>query len=182
MRPDAKRPVRSGCPSRTRQLSSCHPIGRCFTITGHIDRIISSHLCRVWYSNSAGGQCASRDAQAIPFSNSYGTVLTDSNGNFSKSFCDDDGWFDDTLEIYYRLVTERRDGGGGVVYVEDSSWIDEKYEYDSNTVSSGGGTINYNLNLDMTWSGMFNIVDAASLARNLWRTSGDSYSEDVEIH
>jgi hypothetical protein len=188
--PDAKRPVRSGLPEQNSASSTPaiiqSPNGDpCFTVTGHIDRI-DLPVTSAGYGPAVtvpvvNAPVEIRESDTL-FDDSYGTVLTDYSGNFSKSFCDDDGLFDDTLEIYYRLVTERRDGGGGVVYVEDSSWIDEKYEYDSNTVSSGGGTINFNLNLDMTWSGMFNIVDAASLARNLWRSSGDSYSEDVEIH
>ena len=188
--PDAKRPVRSGMTEQNTASSAPAIIQSvngdpCFTVTGHIDRtdlpVTSAGYGAAVTVPVVNAPVEIRESDTI-FDDSYGTVLTDYSGNFTKSFCDDDGLFDDTLEIYFRLVTERRDGGGGVVYVEDSSWIDEKYEYDSNTVSSGGGTINFNLNLDMTWSGMFNIVDAASLARNLWRSSGDSYGEDVEIH
>ena len=188
--PDAKRPVRSGLPEQ--DTASATPAiiqsvngDPCFTVNGHIDRI-DLPVTSTGYGAPVtvpvvNAPVEIRESDTI-FDNSYGTVLTDSGGNWSKSFCDDDGWFDNTLEIYYRLVSERRDGGGGVVYVEDSSWIDEKYEYNSDIVSSDGGTINFNLHLDMTWSGLFNIVDAASLARNLWRSSGNSYAEDTEIH
>ncbi|HNB53520.1 MAG TPA: hypothetical protein PK530_16340, partial [Anaerolineales bacterium] len=191
--PDARRPVTSGLPEQVTVTAASAPSGTdevnggdpCFTVTGHIERTDRPVTSAGYGSNITvpvvDAPVEIRESDTL-FDDDYGTVLTDSSGNFSKSFCDDDGWFDDELEIYYRLFTERRGTGGGVVYVEDSSWIDEKYEYDSNIVASEGGTINYNLSLDMTWSGMFNIVDAATLAKKLWQSSGDSYGEDIEIH
>jgi hypothetical protein len=188
MDPDAHRPVSSGLEQVT---VSSTPAGispqapnsdPCFTITGHVDRIDRPQTS-TGYGPSvtiplAGFRVEIRESDIL-FDDSYGRVTTDSNGDFTKSFCDDDGWFDDTLEIYVRLATER---GDPKVYVEDSSWIDEEYEYNTGEVSSGGGTINFNLNLDNTWSGMFNIVEAAYLARQLWVNSGDSYGEETEIH
>ncbi len=189
MDPDAHRPVRSGLPeqitvsSTQASIPAQAPNGDpCFTITGYVDRIDRPQTSTGYGANVriplAGVGVEIRESDLI-FDDSYGTVVTDSSGNFSKSFCDDDGWFDDTLEIYIRIAAER---GSPKVYVEDSSWIDEEYEYDTGEVSSGGGTINFNLNLDNAWSGIFNIVDAAFLARQLWVNSGDSYSEETEIH
>ncbi len=191
--PDAHAPVKSGLPEEVTVTNAGAPTGTdevtggdpCFSVTGHIERtdrpVTSSGYSTGITVPVVNAPVEIRESDTL-FDDSYGTVLTDSSGNFSKSFCDDDGWFDDELEIYYRLVTERRGTGGGVVYVEDSSWIDEKYEYDSSIQASEGGSIHYNLSLDMTWSGMFNIVDAATLAKVLWTSSGDSYGEDVEIH
>ncbi len=122
------------------------------------------------------------------FDDSYGEVLTDANGNFSKSFCDDDGWFDDELEIYIRLRAELKSGGHTVVEVEDSSWIDEVYEYDSWVVDSEGGTISFNVGLNNNQSAVFNIADAIFDSWNYWNESGgeaggDSiFDEAAEVH
>ena len=40
------------------------------------------------------------------FDDTYGEMLTGNDGSFSFSFCDDDGVFDDELEIYVRLTAE----------------------------------------------------------------------------
>lgn len=191
--PDARPPVRSGLPEQVTVFPASAPSGTdetnggdpCFTVTGHIERTDRPVTSSGYGSNVTvpvvNAPVEIRESDTL-FDDDYGTVLTDGNGNFSKAFCDDDGWFDDELEIYYRLFTERRGTGDGVVYVEDSSWIDEKYEYDTGYVASEGGTIDIDLSLDMTWSGMFNIVDAMTLAKTLWTSSGDSYGEDVEVH
>ena len=190
--PDARPPARSGLPEQVTlsplplaaspNLPSSPNGDPCFTVSGHIDRLERPPTTSGYGTNvrvPLVGAAVEIREEDILFDDSYGTVHTDDSGNFSKSFCDDDGWFDDTLEIYYRLHAER---GNPKVYVEDSSWIDEEYEYDSNVVSSDGGNISYNLNLDNTWSGLFNIVDAAYQARKFWVDSGHSYSEETEIH
>jgi hypothetical protein len=122
------------------------------------------------------------------FDDSYGVVITDENGQFSRSFCDDDGWFDDTLEIYVRVRAELKYNGAYAVEVEDSSWIDEVYEYDSSVVSSGGGTLTFDMGMDTTQSGVFNVADAALDAWTFWQESGgnrgsyDNFNEEAEIH
>ena len=73
------------------------------------------------------------------FDDSYGTMVTNADGSYSFSACDDDGWFDDELEIYVRLRAELRVNGFTVVEVEDSSWIDEVYEDDSSVIDTEGG-------------------------------------------
>lgn len=189
--PDAHRPVTHGMegevatftPSANLAPDSPNTDG-CFTVTGHITRL-DRPVTKNGYGTNVNipvvNALVDIREEDIVFDDSYGTVLTDSNGDFSKSFCDDDGLFDDTLEIYVRLISERHNDGQ-IVYVEDSSYIDEKYEYDTAVHESTGGTINYNLNLDYDWSGIFNIIDAASMARNFWVDNGNSYDEDVEIH
>jgi len=127
------------------------------------------------------------------FDDSYGEVITDINGNFSKHFCDDDGWFDDNLEIYIRLRAELRalkhyQVVDTVVEVEDSSWIDEVYEYDSGVVDSGGGTITFNVALTEDQSAVFNIADAIFDAWTFWNESGGEAHGDkffdyaTEVH
>ena len=187
--PQAQRAARSGLPEQVtlgplpQPMAPRAPNGDpCFNVTGHIDRIERPPTSSGYAANvtvPVAGALVEIREEDILFDDSYGTTRTDASGNFSKSFCDDDGWFDDTLEVYYRLHAER---GSPKVYVEDSSWIDEEYEYNSNVVSSDGGAINYNLNLDSNWSGIFNIVEAAFQARQLWVDSGNSYSEETEIH
>jgi hypothetical protein len=186
--PDAHRPVTRGMPE---QVSiSATPSGLapeeegCFTVTGHLtrtDRPVKPNGFETSITVPVVNALVDIREEDLVFDDSYGTILTDSQGNFSKSFCDDDGWLDDTLEIYYRLNSERHNDGE-VVYVEDSSYIDEKYEYNSAVTESTGGTINSNLHLDSDWSGIFNIIDAISMARQFWIINGASYDENVEIH
>ena len=189
MDPDAHRPVRSGLPVQV--TTSVTPSNKitlapnedpCFTISAHFDRIerpVTYDGYGTEYRIPLAGIAVEFRESDLLFDDSYGTLGTDANGNVTGSFCDDDGWLDDTLEIYLRLTSER---GDPIVYVEDSSWIDEKYEYDTDEVESGGGWIDFNVNLDYDWSGIFNIIDAAWQARQLWVDSGGSYSEETEIH
>jgi len=187
--PDAERPVRNARPgevtvfttpaSNSLQSPNEDP---CFTIAVHVDRIE-----RVVDKDGFGGEfriplagigMEFRESDLL-FDDSYGTLGTDANGNVVGSFCDDDGIFDDELEIYIRITAQR---GDPRVYVEDSSWIDEIYEYDTDEVSSSGGWLDFNINLGYDWSGIFNIVDAAWQARQFWLDSGGTYDEEVEIH
>jgi hypothetical protein len=125
------------------------------------------------------------------FDDSYGTTLTDSNGNFSKSFCDGDGAFGgDTLEIYIELRSELVSNGHSVVEVEDSSYIDEVYEFPSWVIDSEGGTVTFNVLLNENQSAIFNIADAVFDAWSFWnesggesRAGGDSiFDETAEVH
>jgi hypothetical protein len=188
--PDAHRPVRSGPPVivttsvTPATINSQEPNDDepCFTIFAHFDRI-ELPVTQFGYGAAirvplAGIAVEFRESDFL-FDDSYGYLGTDANGDVTGSFCDDDGWFDDTLEIYLRLAAEK---GDPIVYVEDSSWIDEEYEYDTDEVESDGGTINFTVNLDEEWSGIFNIVDAAFLARQLWVDNGGEYDEETEIH
>jgi len=186
--PDAHRPVRSGLPVQVTTSSVPSNItlepddDPCFTISAHFDRI-EREVTRDGYGPDvriplAGIGVEFRESDLV-FDDSYGTLGTDANGNVIGSFCDDDGILDDELEIYLRLTAER---GDPIVYVEDSSYIDEKYEYDTGEVASEGGWIDFNVNLDHDWSAIFNIIDAAWQARYLWVESGGSFSEETEIH
>lgn len=122
------------------------------------------------------------------FDDSYGTKLTGADGGYSFSFCDDDGVFDDELELYVRLRAELKDGGFTVVEVEDSSWIDEVYEFDSNIRESEGGNFTIDFALSLERSVVFNIADAVWKAWAFWNASGgavddDAYfSESAEVH
>jgi hypothetical protein len=187
--PDAERPVRNARPgevtvSTTPASTSLRSPNDdpCFTIAVHVDRIerVVDHdgFGEEFRIPLAGIGMEFRESDLV-FDDSYGTLGTDANGNVVGSFCDDDGIFDDELEIYIRITAER---GDPRVYVEDSSWIDEIYEYDTNEVSSSGGWIDFNINLGYDWSGIFNIVDAAWQARQFWLDSGGTYDEEVEIH
>ena len=84
-----------------------------------------------------------------------------------------------TLEIYIRITAER---GDPIVYVEDSSWIDEIYEYDTDYQSSTGGGLSFNISMGEEWSGVFNHCGCRIMARQLWVDSGGEYDEETEIH
>ena len=147
----------------------------CFSITGHIERVertpSPSGLGAATSVAVANAKVDIREEDLV-FDDSYGAVLTNSAGDFSKNFCDDDGWFDDTLEIYVRLRAEMRYSGETVVEVEDSSWIDEVYEYDSSVHSSEGGSLNFNLGLNETQSGVFNVAQGMFDAWRYWAEAG----------
>ena len=109
--------------------------------------------------------------------------ITDANGNYSFEFCDNDGLFDDTLELYVRLyasIYEQKDGFE-IVYVEDSSYIDEMYYYDSTIFSSGGGDFDVSMDLDTTQSGPFNIADTIFEAWTFWKESGGASDGDNAV-
>jgi len=119
---------------------------------------------------------------------SYGEVYTDDNGDYALSFCDDDGLFDNTLEIYVRVRVELFYNGQAVVQVEDSSWVDETYEFDSSIFTSGGGTITYNLFGNVQQSKIFNIAEAVFDAWRYWNLSGGEdggdaiFQGEAEVH
>jgi hypothetical protein len=156
----------------------------CFNVSGTITRIDRM--------NTQSGRAAAtmvpvRNAlvemreEDVLFDDSYGEVVTDASGNYSFSFCDDDGVFDDELEIYVRLRAELFSGSFAVVEVEDSSYIDETYEYDSNTIDSEGGTFDLDFQLTEGQSEVFNIADAALDAFNFWNASGGATGDDARF-
>jgi hypothetical protein len=126
------------------------------------------------------------------FDDYYGTRLTDGNGNFNFSFCDDDGWFDDELELYVLLRAEIWDGQGRkVVEVEDSSWIDEVHEFESGRQDSEGGTLRFDMAFDLNYnpaniaagatfgSEVFNIADAVYSTWLFWNANGGAAGDDA---
>lgn len=126
------------------------------------------------------------------FDDYYGTRLTDANGNFNFSFCDDDGWFDDELELYVLLRAEMWDGQGHkVVEVEDSSWIDEVHEFESGRQDSEGGTLRFDMAFDLNYnpanlaagatfgSEVYNIADAVYSAWLFWNANGGAAGDDA---
>lgn len=163
----------------------------CFSISGHVTRLDRP------ITNAGRGAAVSiplrfahlelRESDTL-FDDSYGTTTTDANGDYAFSFCDDDGLFDDTLELYVRLRAEIDFGGRDVVEVEDSSYIDEVYEFDSAVQSSGGGSLTFNMSLDTMQSSVFNIADAVFEAWKFWNDSGGVnngdaiFDETSEVH
>lgn len=116
----------------------------------------------------------------ILFDDSYDETETDANGNYSFSFCDDDGLFDDELELYITLHARIYSGGQYVVMVEDSSFIDEVYEFKSITLKdSPGGSYTINMTLNEMQSSVFNIADAVYDAWNFWNNSGGAKGDDA---
>jgi hypothetical protein len=188
MDPEAKRPASSGPSNQVTITSEPSSSPRapnedpCFTIFVHAERIdypvTTTGFGPAVIIPMAGIGIEFRESDLM-FDDSYGTLTTDASGNLVGSFCDDDGLLDDTLEIYMRITAQR---GDPIVYVEDSSWIDEIYEYDTDIQESSGGTLNFNITLGDIWSGIFNIVDAGIMAREVWVNSGGEYDEETEIH
>ncbi len=110
----------------------------------------------------------------ILFDDTYAEIVP-VNGFFSVQFCDDDGWFDDNLEIYVRVRAE----APFIVEVEDQAlFFDEVYKFDTPEISSSGGTLIFNMQLDETQSAVINILDAAVAAWLFWNSSGGSSSDD----
>ena len=154
----------------------------CFIITGRLTRldrpVLSSGYDPFIVIPVAGQGVEVRESDLI-FDDSYGTVYTDPNGNFYNEFCDDDGWFDDELEIYIQINAER---GDPKVYVEDTTGWDYEYRFVTDYQSSTGGTLDFSLLMSESSSGIFNIVDAAYLARETYVSYGNEYDEETEIH
>jgi hypothetical protein len=154
----------------------------CFVITGRLtrfDRPVLSTGYDPFIVIPVVGQGVEVRESDIIFDDSYGTVYTDANGNFYNEFCDDDGWFDDELEIYIEIDAER---GDPKVYVEDTTGWDYEYRFVTPYKSSTGGTLDFSLLMSETSSGIFNIVDAAYLARETYVSYGNEYDEETEIH
>jgi len=130
------------------------------------------------------------------FDDYYGTFLTDAGGNFHFEFCDDDGFFDDELELYVVLRAEMWDNQGHkIVYVEDSSWIDETHEFASAVKSSEGGSLRFDMAMDIGYnpnnyaagnafqSEVFNIAEAVYNGWSFWNANSNTFFNDTaEVH
>jgi hypothetical protein len=104
---------------------------------------------------------------------SYGHTLTDANGKFTFNFCDDDGFLDDELELYFRVCAEVRDGNHLIASIKT---LDEQklYCWDSGIIESEGGNVDFDLSvyrLDQTQASVFNIADAAYWAWRYWNNN-----------
>ena len=116
------------------------------------------------------------------FDDSYGETLTDDQGRYSFSFCDDDGLFDDELELYVRLHAVIRDNQGhDIAEVQEDGLIppEEVYEFDSPVWESEGGNYERNYNLTLEQSGIMNIADAILDAWTFWNSNGGAVGDDA---
>jgi len=101
---------------------------------------------------------------------SYGHTVTDANGKFTFNFCDDDGAFDDELELYFRVCAEVRDGHTLIARIKNIE-AQELYCWNSNIIESEGGAVDFDLSvykLNQTQSMVFNIGDALYYGWRYW--------------
>ncbi|MCX6046285.1 MAG: hypothetical protein NT075_14330, partial [Chloroflexi bacterium] len=185
--PDAHSPMHSKMPMQVTQdvnAAATHSPtdDPCFNVSGVITRIEKSPTKSGLAANIRvpvrNVRVEMREEDTL-FDDSYGTFITDNNGAYHFSFCDDDGVFDDELELYVRVRTELFKDGNAVVEVEDSSWIDEVYEYDSNIIESEGGNYTINFDLNDEQSGILNIADAVLEAWTTWNNNGGAKGDDA---
>ena len=104
---------------------------------------------------------------------SYGYTVTSATGQFNFSFCDDDGVFDDELELYFRVCAEVWEGPNRIARIED---IDSRdlYCWDSGVIQSDGGTVDFDLSvykLNQLESSVFNIGDAIYYGWRFWNNN-----------
>ncbi len=104
---------------------------------------------------------------------SYGYTVTNANGAFSFNFCDDDGFLNDELELYFRVCAEVRDGNTLIASVKN---IDDQelYCWDSNVIDSEGGDVDFDLTvykLNQTEASVFNIGDALYWGWRYWNNN-----------
>lgn len=154
----------------------------CFSVSGKITRVE-----RTPFSTPSGGGYMSNTTVPVRFArlelweedpisdDSYGEAHTGSDGSYSFYFCDDDGFGGGALELYLRLYTDVYDPSTEhrVVYVEDSSYVDEIYEYDSAIFGNeDGGSFTVNMDLTLEQSQPFNITDGMYEAWVFFNESG----------
>lgn len=154
----------------------------CFNISGTITRIERSPRSTGFVDSVVpvrGAYVEIRESDSI-FDDSIYRLDTDDNGYYEHAFCEGDGLFGgDSLELYVRLHAEVFEGGSHkVAEIEDSSWIDEIYTYDSDVLSSDGGAHVFDFTLDEDQSAVFNIADAILDAYRVWRDSGGEAGGD----
>ncbi|MBP6015534.1 MAG: hypothetical protein KA586_02355 [Candidatus Promineofilum sp.] len=104
---------------------------------------------------------------------SYGHTVTDANGRFNFSFCDDDGVLNDELELYFRVCSEVRDGSNLIARIEETD-EQELYCWDSGNIDSEGGNIDFDLSvykLNQTQASVFNIGDAIYWGWRYWNNN-----------
>lgn len=104
---------------------------------------------------------------------SYGYTITSGTGAFSFNFCDDDGFLNDELELYFRVCSEVREGNSLIARVEDPD-EQELYCWDSNVIDSEGGNVDFDLTvykLNQTQAAVFNIADALYWGWRYWNNN-----------
>ncbi|HRQ13209.1 MAG TPA: hypothetical protein PK205_07880 [Promineifilum sp.] len=104
---------------------------------------------------------------------SYGHTVTDANGKFTFNFCDDDGFLNDELELYFRVCAEVRDGNSLIATIKN---LDEQklYCWDSGTIDSEGGDVDFDLTvykIGQTEASVFNIADSLYWAWRFWNNN-----------
>ena len=104
---------------------------------------------------------------------SYGHTVTDANGKFTFNFCDDDGFLNDELELYFRVCAEVRDGNSLIATIKN---LDEQelYCWDSDIIDSEGGDVDFDLTvykLNQTEASVFNIADSLYWAWRFWNNN-----------
>ncbi|MCX6046283.1 MAG: hypothetical protein NT075_14320 [Chloroflexi bacterium] len=105
---------------------------------------------------------------------SYGHTVTDANGHFEFHFCDDDGFLNDELELYIRVCAEVWDGPNKIARIDDYD-DDELYCFDSGTIDSEGGTVDFDVTayaINSAEAQIFNIADSIYWAWKYWNNSG----------
>jgi len=165
----------------------------CFNVTGRLTRENKMPVAVVVPETPApavpryAGQYQDQTGSAVPVHNilvemreedtisddSYGHTITDANGNFSFSFCDDDGVFNDELELYFRVCSEVRDAAGLIARIEETD-EQELYCWDSGTIDSEGGAVNFDqavYRLNQTQASVFNIADAIYWGWRFWNNN-----------
>ncbi len=180
--PAARSPMRSIMPARvTTAPGTSAPRATndpCFDVVGRVTRIDKPVTTSGYAANVRvpvqDALIEVREEDDI-FDDSYGQQRLASDGSFGFHFCDDDGLFNDTLEIYMRLRAEIP----GIAEVEDISWIEEMYEFDTGTIDSDGGTVTFFIDLDESQSAVMNILDSLREAKRLYEQGG-FYARQLE--
>ncbi|MCB9159626.1 MAG: hypothetical protein H6644_07190 [Caldilineaceae bacterium] len=107
---------------------------------------------------------------------SYGYTVTNDNGKFEFRFCDDDGFLDDELELYFRVCAEVWDGPDKIARISN---IDDRdlYCFDSRIIESEGGTVDFDLAVydkNSIEAAVFNIGDAIYYAWRFWNDNASA--------
>jgi hypothetical protein len=104
---------------------------------------------------------------------SYGHTVTDATGNFKFNFCDDDGFLNDELELYFRVCAEVRDGNTLIASIKN---IDDQelYCWNSDNIDSEGGDVDFDLSvykIGQAEAAVFNIADSLFWAWRFWNNN-----------
>lgn len=176
-------------PARMTQATGDDP---CYTISGTITRMERTAISggSGYITSTVPVRFAHIELMELDalFDDSIDEGITDANGQYSYSFCDNDGIGDTELELYLILYASIYDPGQAdwddfeVVYIEDSSWIDEMYEYQSALLTvDNGGSYDLSMALNRNESGPFNIADAIYDAWNFWKLRGGASGGDEAV-
>ena len=197
--PDAKNPNGTEMPSTITAVPAAKTAAPsatngdpCFTVHGRVTRVEKAPRAGPMYAPDIfvpvrNAVLEMREEDTL-FDDTYGKVLTGNDGSYSFSFCDDDGIFDDTLELYVRLRANIQSLGRDVVSVEDDGIIDDVYEFKSPVTKSGGGDITINPQLTQFQSAVMNVADVVYEAWQTWNQNGGAkgddaiFDEEAEVH